>query len=227
MESLRVFAINDIIHRNDNTHQQNVSLSPSTQPSFTVLLENHRNKTLSIPSDDCQLSLRESDQFFCEYDVDWERRKKLYHLQHGRNRVSDARFLFFQNNWEPNFSCEFERRLGNIGDGGKWVCDVHHIQSKPTCLIYSFGSNGDFSFENAIKSVLPKCEIHTFDMGVYHCPPNVCTFHQAKLGDGLDGTTKSLEMIINQLNHTQREIDILKVDIEGAEFSLFFELFKK
>jgi len=187
---------------------------------------------LKLPSTYCQLSLFESDGYFCEFDTDWERRKQIYHLQEKRNKVSNARFLFFQNNWEPNFQCEFERRLGNSGDGGKWVCDIYRIQakinsSKSASLIYSFGSNGDFSFETAIKNELNKCEIHTFDMNLYSCPPNICTFHQAKLGDGKDNVSKTLPMIMQLLNHTGREIDILKVDIEGYEFTLFTDLFKQ
>src|SRR5690242_15023414 len=76
----------------------------------------------------CQLSLYESDGWFCELDSDWTRRKALHHLQHKRNHISDSRRLFFQNNWEPTIQCKFERRLGNPGDGGKWICDIHRFK---------------------------------------------------------------------------------------------------
>ena len=176
----------------------------------------------------CALSWIESDGWFCESDVDWKRRKTLERLQNKRNRISDARSLFFQNNWEPTIQCQFERRLGNTGDGGKWICDVHRFQemNETNLLIYSFGSNGDFSFERAVKEQLPGGEIHTFDIGVFRCPDNVCTFHQARLGNGKTPGSKSLPMIINELGHAKRKIHLLKVDIEGSEFSLFEELFK-
>ena len=148
--------------------------------------------------------------------------------QDKRNRISDNRALFFQNNWEPTIHCEFDRRIGNTGDGGKWVCDIHRFEQmdNASILVYSFGSNGDFSFEKAIKEQLPKAAVHTFDMGVYTCPQNICTFHQARLGHGKNDSSKSLEMIMNELGHQKRQIHILKVDIEGSEFSLFEELFK-
>jgi len=176
----------------------------------------------------CHLSLNESDGWFCEFDSDWKRRKLLHHIQDKRNRVSDARAVFFQNNWEPTIQCEFERRLGNTGDGGKWVCDIYRFEqmNNTNLLIYSFGSNGDFSFERAIKEQLSTAEIHTFDIGLYKCPDNLCKFHQARLGDGKNDGSKSLQTIINELGHQKRQIHILKVDIEGSEFNLFEELFK-
>jgi hypothetical protein len=172
--------------------------------------------------------MQESDNWFCESDLNWKLRKNNHHIQNKRNRISNSRFLFFQNNWEPTIQCEFERRLGNIGDGGKWVCDIHRFQqiNNTTKLVYSFGSNGDFSFERAIKAELPKAEIHTFDMGLYKCPENVCIFHQARLGDGKSDNSTSLQMIMKELGHEKREIHILKVDIDGSEFKLFDALFK-
>jgi hypothetical protein len=89
---------------------------------------------------------------------------------------------FYQANYEPNFSCPFERRVGKNGDGGKWVCDPHRIirlaeernQKKADdelCLVYSIGSNGGFSFEKDFQESFggngKLCEVHIFDMGPY------------------------------------------------------------
>ncbi len=180
-----------------------------------------------IKTSPCYLSMIESDGWFCEKDSDWERRKMIHHMQDKRNHISDDRDLFFQNNWEPTFHCEFERRLGKIGDGGKWICDIHRFEEidDGKLLIYSFGSNGDFSFERAIKEYLIEAEIHTFDVDLFECPDNVCTFHQARLDNGENDGSKSLQMIINDLGHQNRQIHILKVDIEGSEFNVFEELF--
>ena len=181
-----------------------------------------------ITFDQCRLSLIESDEWFCEHHDEWRRRKKLHFIQDSRNNASETRHLFFQYNWEPTTQCALERRLGNVGDGGKWVCDVHKVQlKKVTPLIYSLGSNGDFSFEEAIKKELPRAEIHTFDQSLYKCPQNTCIFHQAKLGDGRLNGTKSLQQVIAELGHQQREIDILKVDVEGNEYVLFEDFFGK
>ena len=181
----------------------------------------------NINDKQCYLSMIESDGWFCESDSDWKRRKAIDHIQNKRNHISDRRDLFFQNNWEPTIRCEFERRIGNPGDGGKWICDIHRFLeiNNTNLLIYSFGCNDEFSFERVIKEELPEAEIHTFDRGVFQCPDNVCTFHQARIGNGENGHSKSLQMIMNELGHQKREIHILKVDIEGSEFDLFEELF--
>ncbi|CAF0735985.1 unnamed protein product [Didymodactylos carnosus] len=142
----------------------------------------------------CGLSMNESDHYFCESDSDWIERKNVYIEQDKRNQLKQTTNIFFLTNWEPNFQCRFERRIGSTGDGGKW-------------------------------RLLPNCEIHTFDPGVYQCPVNICTYHQVTLGSGDDNISKSLEMLTNDLNHTKREIDIFKIDIEGGEYSLFLSMF--
>lgn len=41
-------------------------------------------------------------------------------------------------------------RYGNPADGGKLLCDISKLT--PPCIIYSLGSNGDYSFEqDALK----------------------------------------------------------------------------
>jgi len=172
---------------------------------------------------DCELSRIESNNFFCETDQDWFRRKELFYLQHNRNQFLDTPSMFFQDNYEPTFSCRFEQRLGINGDGGKWICDVYRLKQLKSCLIYSLGSNGEFSFENETKRNLPDCDIHTFDLKEFNCT-DICTFHQVKIGNGLNGT-KTLRMIMSELNHTGRYLDILKIDVEGSEYEFFDDLF--
>ena len=96
----------------------------------------------------------------------------------GDNRNSQPGF-FYQNHYEPEFVCLHERRVGKLGDGGKWICDPHRIREQEECLVYSVGSNGDFSFEEAVlESVGSHCEIHTvrdFTLGCEH--RNVHIFH--------------------------------------------------
>ncbi|CAF2999325.1 unnamed protein product [Rotaria sp. Silwood2] len=172
---------------------------------------------------DCELSRNESNDFFCEINNDWYRRKELFYLQHNRNRFFNSTSMFFQDNYEPTFSCRFEQRLGINGDGGKWICDVYRLKQLKSCLIYSLGSNGEFSFENETKLYLPNCDIHTFDMKEFNCT-NICTFHKVKIGNGLNGT-KTLRMIMSELNHSQRTLDILKIDVEGSEYEFFDDVF--
>ncbi|CAF1168987.1 unnamed protein product [Rotaria sordida] len=109
-----------------------------------------------------------------------------------------------------------------MGDGGKWVCDPYRLKSRLDCLVYSVGSDGDFGFEVDMKKTMPHCEIHTFDQNQYSCPNGICIFHQITFGNGIHPPgSKNWTTIIQELNHTQRKIDILKIDIEGGEYFFF------
>ena len=127
-----------------------------------------------------------------------------------------------QENWEPNFSCEYERRLGQPGDGGKWVCDPHKLSKEPDCLVYSLGSNNAFDFEEAIhEGIGLHCEIHTFDHTVGNHPsnkPSQVNFHPWGIGSDRTGNLKALDQMAEDLGHLGRRIHILKIDVEGAEF---------
>ena len=74
---------------------------------------------------------------------------------------------------------------------------------------------------------MPHCEIHTFDRGVYFCPTNTCTFHQVTFGDGIEpNNSKTWEVILQELDHTNRFMEILKIDIEGSEYKFFPQILK-
>ena len=110
---------------------------------------------------------------------------------------------YFTDHWRPDrAACSRLVRLGNGGDGGKIACRVAPPAAKP-CLIYSVGSNNDFSFEVAAHGMYPQCEIHTFDPTVdFPRPPSFVTFHQ---------TTVPLT--------PPGPLFMLKMDCEGCEYA--------
>ena len=58
---------------------------------------------------------------------------------------------------------------GAFGDGGKWICVSKSTRTAATaarCIVYSVGSNLDFSFEEALRVLLPNCNFYTFDCTV-------------------------------------------------------------
>ncbi|CAF2079371.1 unnamed protein product [Rotaria magnacalcarata] len=187
-----------------------------------ILLSPISLATMVPTSTDCQQSLLESDGFLCEPNATWIERKNVYFNQDEENMMKYGDPIFFISIWEPNFHCTHSRRIGKMGDGGKWVCDPYRLESRDDCLVYSVGSNGDFSFEIDMKKFMPHCEIHTFDKNNFTCPNKTCTFHTVMFGDGIQPNgSKSWMTIIKSLNHTNRYIDILKIDIEGGEYSFF------
>ena len=93
-------------------------------------------------------------------------------------------------------------------DGPKWVCDPHRIKklaldrkakdpNHPGCVVYSIGSNGDFTFEMGVQHTVGVgvCEFHIFDFGNFESkiPRELkrANYHRWGLGKQLESATKS------------------------------------
>lgn len=138
---------------------------------------------------------------------------------------------FWTENYDPEFTCESEMKFGPISDGGKWVCDPHRID-KNNCLVYSVGSHGDFSFEEAVLSGVSKsCEVHTFDRVTFFNRKQFkpladkagVIFHHTSLGKPTTQfpNGKRFKEIVSDLKHEGKTIDIMKIDCEGCEWDQY------
>ena len=125
----------------------------------------------------------------------------------------------------PLAPCEERERVGAIGDGGKWMCDVSRYEtecSRP-CIVYSFGVRTDSTFESELHDRTP-CEIFGFDPAVDDMAGNAkgtprIHFWKTALGavgNGVD--VISLEDAMRRYGHSF--IDVLKIDIEYAEWDV-------
>ncbi|GMI23726.1 hypothetical protein TeGR_g8848 [Tetraparma gracilis] len=176
----------------------------------------------------------ESNGFFNDIsDADWDLQRFRYHKtdHKGDGTLSvkrDTLQSYYQNNWEPSFTCQHELRLGGMGDGPKWICDPHRIKGVKDCLIYSFGSNNEFDFEESVyNQISTECEIHTFDflsLEQSFNKPSYVNYHAYGLGkqDRVFGAQMqnqeyTLPSIVKMLGHEGRSIEIFKIDCEGCE----------
>jgi len=132
----------------------------------------------------------------------------------------------------PSFRCPHRvERLGVMGDGGKWVCGLERIVPKKKCVMYSFGINGESSFEADIMKVAPGCELYGYDFSVNSFGPEIelewdlkrrSHFFPYGLGhkDAFSPTDNpkmyTLRTLMERNGHNF--IDVLKIDIEGGEF---------
>jgi len=132
----------------------------------------------------------------------------------------------------PAFQCPHRvQRVGTLGDGGKWVCGLDRVAKQDKCVIYSFGINGESSFEATLLKRGPTCEAWGYDYSVNSWGPEITD--DPELRDrahfkpfALGGTNHhndsdnpkywTLDALMSLNGHTF--IDILKIDIEGGEF---------
>mmetsp|Transcript_2394 Transcript_2394/g.6478 ORF Transcript_2394/g.6478 Transcript_2394/m.6478 type:complete len:323 (-) Transcript_2394:49-1017(-) len=199
----------------------------------------------------CDKSLRESGGLFCMRDDEWGARVEAVRRSaerecalHRQCCTSDLRRREFEC-FEPVWSC-LEERVGAVGDGGKWLCEVDRIralarETRRACLIYSFGSNGDYSFEQHAHERMPECEIFTFDPTVNlrkYPPPSFLKFlpwgistvdnvsARAELGRLAKPGAQMfrLQTMMQLLGHAGREVSVMKIDVEGAEYRVFEDL---
>lgn len=150
----------------------------------------------------------------------------------------------FFHHFLPHKVCNNKIRIGRCGDGSKLVCmdkfdERNTIRAKSEgkkCIVYSFGSSDDSCFESDMANKTD-CEIHIFDPTSSELQNSRWTYHKYGL-TGSDPTyttfwnwrtqaqanctgcpMKNLRDIMNELGHDW--IDVLKVDIDGAEWRSF------
>ena len=113
--------------------------------------------TAAAAHGDFELAAGQSHGFFYDVTSDsWNLLRDIY-LKHDNHRdpsrpllysQHDPKFLapsnkaaaWYQNNYEPNFSCMFEKRIGGMqmnGDGPKWVRAHQHYMYVVSCWVCS------------------------------------------------------------------------------------------
>ncbi|XP_041370848.1 methyltransferase-like protein 24 [Gigantopelta aegis] len=121
--------------------------------------------------------------------------------------------------------CERKFRMGKIGDGGWEVCDDPPYRPIKPCIVYSFGINYDFSFDDDIAKTY-ECDVYSFDpsmkMNTTRRNDRIM-FYKIGIG-GKDTINKrkwnimTLTSIRKMLKHSKSVIDVLKMDVETAEW---------
>ncbi|OWF39220.1 methyltransferase-like protein 24 [Mizuhopecten yessoensis] len=131
--------------------------------------------------------------------------------------------------------CKRSVRMGHTMDGGWDVCGEEFKYIRNECLVYSFGIQFDFSFDDEMASVFG-CEVHSFDPSMHevdHVHNPSVYFHATGLSD-YNGISKDMagwkmrtfKSIRKELFHNSRTPDILKMDIESWEWNVLPDMLK-
>ncbi|XP_045614453.2 probable methyltransferase-like protein 24 [Procambarus clarkii] len=142
---------------------------------------------------------------------------------------------FFGLSNQTMYPCKHLKMFGGVKhrdffDGDKWACMDSPLAPPPTrCLVYSFGINNEWSFDDAMAAY--GCQVFSFDpsmaAGDHQRSANVTFFRMgvgSKSGKFMNGKVDRLGGIMKKLGHVGRKIDYLKMDIEGMEVETLEEV---
>lgn len=126
--------------------------------------------------------------------------------------------------------CSRRIRMGSLSDDGWEVCDDEGVRPRnPPCLVYSFNNQDSSAFEYDIARVY-KCTVHSFQPYFngkeYNKSDNIFV-HPFGIGRYSEITPEGNEIytmadIRTILGHTKRNIDLIKMNIEGAEWPALY-----
>jgi len=121
--------------------------------------------------------------------------------------------------------CNRKLRMGNLGDGGWEICDDDDVRPRAPCVVYSFGIDNDFSFDDD-TALTYGCHVFSFDPSMKAATHNRSDLvHFYKIG--IAGQTKvtpqgwklyTFSDIRKLLGHENTQIDVVKMDIENSEW---------
>lgn len=169
-------------------------------------------------------------------------RKKMVATS-GHNKNFPDGYIYPFNVWDfarPSFFCPHDlERVGTLGDGGKVVCGMSRYEkecppSPPTreLIVYSFGVSDDSSFEAELLQ-RTNARIWGYDSSVNSWAKEIpryqysrARFSKVKIGKVTDKTVDppvyTIQDLMKANGHTY--IDLVKMDIEGAEFDALTSL---
>ncbi|XP_070552261.1 uncharacterized protein [Ptychodera flava] len=138
-------------------------------------------------------------------------------------------------------SCKQSRHMGHDvnADGGWDVCfEPHKGLNSTKCLVYSIGIGDDWSFDEAMAAY--GCDVFSFDPSINqpsHKHSERVWFHDFGLldknSDKHPGRStqkwkvRTLEGLMAEMDHHNRKIDVLKIDIEGAEWQSLYQMLER
>ncbi|XP_043196158.1 methyltransferase-like protein 24 [Amphibalanus amphitrite] len=148
---------------------------------------------------------------------------------------------------KPHARCDRAARIGGQPnykdrkfDGYKWVCldPALGLLQTNSCLIYSFGVDHDWSFDDNVQRL--QCEIHAFDPSIGrpdHRRSKHISFHNVGIGGKNEvrwvpvgalrrrqWDVRTYADIVRHLGHENRTVHYLKIDVEGSEWPMLAQM---
>ncbi len=143
------------------------------------------------------------------------------------NEIEDAYYKRLEG---VHLKCTPVPHVGRSGDGGWEVCMAPAFKPKPGCVVYSFGVNNIWEFDESMARDYG-CTVRAFDPSMASADhthsPGPVNFYKL----GLGGTARKLpkngwqlytfDDFMRRFGDSSRVIDLVKIDIEFSEWETF------
>jgi len=145
-------------------------------------------------------------------------------IRQKKEGQESASLNLLQTLYIPQVSCPTQVRVGPIGLGGYTMCNPWKAtEASGACIVYSFGVQNYIPFEQELYDITGRgCEIYCFDEHVESLDifkPFNGRFMKATISATTDVSESRYSILDLTRKFNHNKIEILKVDIEGAEFS--------
>ncbi|CAJ0575678.1 unnamed protein product, partial [Mesorhabditis spiculigera] len=140
-------------------------------------------------------------------------------------------FAKLYNGIVPEVFCPNLVRIGNVNDGGKWVCNPKALPDK--CAIMSLGVNVDATFEREIQKISnQRCRINSYDpmdpgSAIAGLESLNVHFRQVAIGAEDNLEHRQVSVLTEMQRLSIAKLEMLKIDIELNEFSVMPGLVEK
>ncbi|CAL1543003.1 unnamed protein product [Lymnaea stagnalis] len=121
--------------------------------------------------------------------------------------------------------CSRTKRFGRLADGGLDLCDDVGVRVKDPCIVYSIETNLNLTFEEAIAEKL-KCSVSLLTPRVHNGAvqkrSDKITIYNGRLSTRTEknGTAMTFSRFLSLVRHQRTPIDVLALDLNGAEWDL-------
>ncbi len=161
------------------------------------------------------------------------RKERLHFILHAREQgvnLTDGGKVFRM--YPPSFTCPYKEERLKGDRYGKWACGIREIYGLKcdlqtpirSCVMYSFGIGPEVDFEEGILKIT-NCKIFAFDQFRKGIPsktskdPRRMAYQKIGVADYKNYNETNLKSIKQLMKINGHDwIDILRMDVEGAEY---------
>lgn len=204
-----------------------------SKPTFVQRnLSDEVDRVASIVDALPELGARGASGTLLKYGFEWVTPERSEKPILATTPPAEAETAFFSHIQSLQIKCPAKTRIGRNEDGGWDACIAGPFNVSRPCLVYSIGMGGEWSFDHMITGTY-KCLDMAYDPTLGkgdHKPNELLWFYNTGLGianvvNAHNWKLRTFGSLLKDNGHLNSTIDILKMDIEYAEWESLEAIF--